>query len=684
MKLNKISQSNQREEAEIQKTINDTIDNLNNFIFDSGAGSGKTYALTESLRHIISIRSDVLSYNNQKILCITYTNVAANEIKSRIGHSDLVTISTIHDSLWDMIKPYQKQLVNIHKNKLQNELNHILYELNNNEEDKIEKIFRTYRQLPPDPKSNFTSIMLENKEKYYECYNLGAQDFRNEFSPLLCFENELLRNVGNFKKIVSSIYKIDNYSKCLQKIKNQEDKYTTIKYDARFNTDRLQYMYISHDTLLDYSLAIFSKYDLLKQIIINNYPYILIDEYQDTNPKVVEIINTLIHFADAHNQRLLVGYFGDTAQKIYGDGIGNIPQSNDIPFIQIKKEFNRRSHLEIIHVINKIRNDRITQKSIFRPASGGTCEFFAGTQNNIDSFVNKCITDWSITNNNKLHCLVLTNKNVAKYNNFEDLYELFNETDYYKKNFARLATELLSTEFSKLGEIPSILYRILELRNYLNNEQTFLSSLIKDFNVSIIELQNSLSELRSISGETLYEYIKSIFDLNVKTNNKLTREAIMSAINLDCDNFNFPAFISFLTDKLFSSTEDKSSKICELLNIDFTQYHSWFNYVSNIQNGDTIFHTYHGTKGEEYNNVLIIMSNDFGRTKNKFKKFFTQLITNQELQENEKNEFIDTKNLLYVSCSRAIKNLRIFYIANIEEFSEGIKEIFTNIQFYNI
>lgn len=44
-----------------------------------------------------------------RVACITYTNVAADEIKERSPYSKLY-VSTIHDFLWEEIKDYQKNL----------------------------------------------------------------------------------------------------------------------------------------------------------------------------------------------------------------------------------------------------------------------------------------------------------------------------------------------------------------------------------------------------------------------------------------------------------------------------------------------------------------------------------------------------------------------------------------------
>lgn len=73
------------------------------FLLSGGAGSGKTYTLMQTLNFIFN--------KNPKasVACITYTNVAANEIKERSPYSKL-RVSTIHDFLWDEIKDYQKNL----------------------------------------------------------------------------------------------------------------------------------------------------------------------------------------------------------------------------------------------------------------------------------------------------------------------------------------------------------------------------------------------------------------------------------------------------------------------------------------------------------------------------------------------------------------------------------------------
>jgi len=85
---------------EIKKCIRDN----KSFVLQGGAGSGKT----ETLKRTLEFISD--NYPKKEIACITHTNLAVDEIKSRVGRQ--YTISTIHSFLNGLIKDYKK---NIHQ-----------------------------------------------------------------------------------------------------------------------------------------------------------------------------------------------------------------------------------------------------------------------------------------------------------------------------------------------------------------------------------------------------------------------------------------------------------------------------------------------------------------------------------------------------------------------------------------
>ena len=61
-----ISSENIQVELDIQKMINDCLNNFESFCFDAGAGAGKTYALQKSIEHVLKTNEKTLKQNNQK------------------------------------------------------------------------------------------------------------------------------------------------------------------------------------------------------------------------------------------------------------------------------------------------------------------------------------------------------------------------------------------------------------------------------------------------------------------------------------------------------------------------------------------------------------------------------------------------------------------------------------------
>lgn len=80
------------------------------FRLDAGAGAGKTYSLVRALRWLIGNRQVEFARNQQKVACITFTNVATDEIEDRIDRHPLIAVSTIHSFCWSLIGGFQKQL----------------------------------------------------------------------------------------------------------------------------------------------------------------------------------------------------------------------------------------------------------------------------------------------------------------------------------------------------------------------------------------------------------------------------------------------------------------------------------------------------------------------------------------------------------------------------------------------
>lgn len=104
--------SNPAEKAseETLKKIYTALDKGSSFRVEAGAGAGKTYSLIQALHYLIKSKSATLQKGFQKIACITYTNVATDEIRSRIDNHPSVYVDTIHGFCWSILQGFQSQM----------------------------------------------------------------------------------------------------------------------------------------------------------------------------------------------------------------------------------------------------------------------------------------------------------------------------------------------------------------------------------------------------------------------------------------------------------------------------------------------------------------------------------------------------------------------------------------------
>lgn len=80
------------------------------FCLEAGAGAGKTYSLVKALQLIIEEDGVNLIRHHQRVACITYTNVATDEVTKRTDGHPGVQASTIHSFCWELCKSFQAVL----------------------------------------------------------------------------------------------------------------------------------------------------------------------------------------------------------------------------------------------------------------------------------------------------------------------------------------------------------------------------------------------------------------------------------------------------------------------------------------------------------------------------------------------------------------------------------------------
>lgn len=680
MGLNNLDPAKKKREDEITQELFSHIDEKQSLVFHAGAGAGKTYALIESLRHVIKENGKRLEKNNQQIMCITYTNVAAKNIKDKLGNSRLVAVSTIHERLWQLIEPYQDELLNVHREKLETEVQRQVSLLTEkNEKDK--KVYRYYRELSGEDRQNFENAVWEHQDEFYQKYDADASTFKNFYKEYIPEYQSLMSSVDDFKKLVGHIYTLRRYRQCLDRMEKAEQGYRKVRYDARYNQDRLYRMRISHDTLLEYSRILVARHPALQQIIIDKYPYIFIDEYQDTADNVVEIMAALDKRGKEIGHTAFVGYYGDSVQNIYAYGIGSHILKKHQGLKEVYKAFNRRSYEEIIAIANKIRLDGLQQESIYTDCKGGKAEYCAG--DSFEEALEKCKGEW--------HCFLLKNEEVAKKTGISNIYNVFKEAPVYAgANYNQINTELLSNDREKLGKAASLLYRVLKLYTDIREAETPVDEILygditQYSRLDIKKLRYIKQQLKAIQGNTLDDVIKKMCECSDRGDADIKR--IIEAV-FDTEKVNYSYIVAFLVQALESNQakeedaeadlEDPDlSRVAQLLSIDMKEFEKWFFYVERKWQDDIVYHTYHGTKGLEFENVLIVVEDGFGNKREdkvflkKFLEDFDKLNEGASMENYEK-----ARNLLYVAVTRAIKNLRVVYVGESEKVKETLGEIF--------
>lgn len=226
---------------------------------------------------------------------------------------------------------------------------------------------------------------------------------------------------------------------------------------------------ISHDEVLILAEYMFSTYPKLCEIVKGTYPFIMVDEYQDTNPLVVKILLEDIFAKDGH--KCIIGFFGDAMQSIYDDGVGNLDmyKAPDGKVYEVKKEQNRRNPRFVIELANKIRTDGLVQRpsgDVTAPnmddghVKDGVIKFLFSTQEgmSLEQVREKLKVDygWDFDNAERTKELNLTHNLIAGKAGFGELMLAHNGDgvlEYRNRLKKYIETNPINTEGKTFGEV---------------------------------------------------------------------------------------------------------------------------------------------------------------------------------------------------------------------------------------
>ena len=116
-----------------------SLKNPRSFLLFAGAGSGKTASLVAALKYAQKTIGRTLSQENRYIGVITYTNAAATEIAQRSEEFPFFAVSTIHSFAWELITPFQYDIKQCLREKLQSEINSLAAKSGDKDKQKREK-----------------------------------------------------------------------------------------------------------------------------------------------------------------------------------------------------------------------------------------------------------------------------------------------------------------------------------------------------------------------------------------------------------------------------------------------------------------------------------------------------------------------------------------------------------------
>ena len=287
------------------------IDNIQGkYLVLAGPGTGKTFTIIERIKNMLSKGIDP-----EKILCLTFTDAAANEMKKRIENelnviSCGVQIFTYHGFCCSIIEEFPDDFEIPSNYKVISEPISKAFV-----KECIDEIHPVYfRTDKNDPyyyinkiKGRISAIKQNRltKEKFFK--NLRENP---DWEPEIKRIEELIEDVeqGRNKR-----YKNPPYDKKENAIKKVEQAKELWKFYELYQQKMNEQRYIDYNDMINMVLEKFESSPSFLHKIANRYEYIMVDEYQDTNKSQNEIVFALSHALETEN----VFVVGDDDQIIY-------------------------------------------------------------------------------------------------------------------------------------------------------------------------------------------------------------------------------------------------------------------------------------------------------------------------------------------------------------------------------
>lgn len=429
------------------------------FKVTAGSGAGKTHWLINHIKNVLA-HSDRLGKCG-KIACITYTNVGVDTIVRRLGLTTKgVEVCTIHSFFYNnIVKPY-------------------LWLIADDEGFNLDLL------KGEDDRFDFSYPTLEAIKK--ECNQQYAKDDLLKFA---------IRNAR---------WRIDEHGDIVCKPKhamkaNARGTFLSSKTYLAYKKQAWAKGLMHYDDVIYFAYRLFERIPFIQDVIARKYPFLFIDEFQDSHPIQVGLIKKL------SERGSIIGVIGDPAQSIYQFLGADVTQFNTFALPHLQEYVisgNRRSTIKIVDFLNSIRGD--LQQVPHRTVQGEVPVLLVGSHidnyQKVQEIVGTDVYALSYDNLNANSLKKMMNANV------QDIHLIDNIIDSNEERKTVVATYIKALEHAKAKNFK----KAFDLLARLDVD-------IKDAVVKIQILLSSYDDISKMSLYEFYDYLNITFGLSMAT-----------------------------------------------------------------------------------------------------------------------------------------------------------------------
>lgn len=300
----------------------------------AGPGAGKTYWLAEHCKNVIQRSRKI--HLHARIAVISYTNIAAEELRQKIGKDAAkAEIGTIHNFLYhNVVKPYLYLVRNSNGQAVVNTLLVDGHDEHHVSHRKLESWLTAmnYRTVLRDREQ--TDVIKRCLTTVHWKQNDDPAQWALEINPPNWLERQLWRPT---------------------RAKFTPDNLLT--YMELYWEDGI----LDHDDVLYFASRLFHDFPLIVSCLSARYRFLFIDEFQDTVRAQTNIVRLLA------GQGTTVVIIGDAEQSIFTFAGAHPEHFRTFTLPDLDEytiEDNRRSTDRIVALLNHVRSDGIIQKGV--------------------------------------------------------------------------------------------------------------------------------------------------------------------------------------------------------------------------------------------------------------------------------------------------------------------------------